>query len=162
MVALAPWSDVVYRANAAAPSERASQAQPQLPTSLAKETPKELSASRSPRPAANKPPTLAPGHRLREGAELIDQPGHFQRSGDRILFVARPSNGRFVVLENLNLERIARIVAERPQDLPWKVTGTVTEFRGTNFILIRRATLGGPSLLDTHPSGSMMEGKGLP
>jgi len=46
-----------------------------------------------------------------------------------------------VGLENLNLERIARAVADNPVTLEWKVTGTITEYRGANFLLVTRATL---------------------
>lgn len=103
-----------------------------------------------------KPPFGQPARRLREGAELVDQVGLFQVTGDRVAFVADPGNRRFIVLENLSLERIARTLAERPQESQWKVSGTVTEFRGTNFILIRRAVLRGPAPLDTHPGGTIM------
>ena len=101
-------------------------------------------------------PKRQPVHRLREGAEVVDQLGRFQFADDRLVFVAEPANQRFVALENLNLERILRAVADRPAQSQWKVSGTVTECRGTNFILIRRAMLRHPSLLDTHPGGNMM------
>jgi hypothetical protein len=90
---------------------------------------------------------------------MVDQLGFFQPSGDRLVFVTRPANGRFVVLENLNLQRIVQILTERPQGVPWKVTGIVTEFRGTNFLLIHRANLSGSPLLDTRPGGPMMRGR---
>ena len=51
---------------------------------------------------------------------------------------------RLVCLENSNLERIARLVAENPNHLDplkWSVTGTITEFRGANFVFVRRAVL---------------------
>lgn len=97
-----------------------------------------------------------PVHRLREGTEVVDQLGRFQAAGDRLVFVAEPGKQRLVVLENLGLERILRAVADRPAQSQWKVSGTVTEYRGANFILIRRATLSHPSLLDTHPGGNIM------
>ena len=95
-------------------------------------------------------------HRLREGAEVDDQVGRFEVSGDRVVFVSKRIGQRLVVLENLALQRIARSLAERPQPSQWKVSGTITEFRGANFILLRRATLQGASLLDSHPDGAMM------
>lgn len=103
-----------------------------------------------------KPPFGQPARRLREGTELVDQVGRFQVTGDRVAFVADPGSQRFIVLENLSLERIARTLAERPQESQWKVSGTVTEFRGTSFLLIRRAILRGPAPLDTHSGGNIM------
>jgi hypothetical protein len=140
------------------PSDAATWAGQSATGAAAPGQPSPLAQPQHPSPATDQAKSSAPpqGYRLREGAELVDQLGSFQRSGDRVVFVVRPGNGRFLVLENLNLERITRILTERPQELPAKVTGTVTEFRGTNFILIRRASLGGSGLLDTHPGGSMM------
>jgi len=79
--------------------------------------------------------------RAREGTEIVDQLGHFQSTGDRVVFSTADGKRRYVGLENLNLERIARAIADSPQTLQWGVTGTITEYRGTNFLLIHRATL---------------------
>lgn len=86
--------------------------------------------------------------RVREGTEVVDQTGHFRISGGRVVFFTADGQRRLVGLENLNLERIARTVAETPQTLEWDVTGTITEYRGANFLLIQRAVLrsGRPSL----------------
>jgi len=91
------------------------------------------SSNKSPRPKAKQ--------RLREGTEIIDQPGHFRMTGDRVAFFTADGKGRFVGLENLNLERIARTVADNPDRLQWAVTGTITEYRGANFLFVRRAIL---------------------
>ena len=79
--------------------------------------------------------------RVREGTELVDEIGHFRRSGGRILFFSADGKRRLVGLENLNLERVARTIAQSPQTLQWGVTGTITEYRGANFLLVRRAIL---------------------
>ena len=79
--------------------------------------------------------------RLREGTELVDQPGTFRMTGDRITFFTELGRGRFVVLENLALERVGRAIEDNPQPLQWLVTGTITEFRGDNLLLIHRAVL---------------------
>ena len=79
--------------------------------------------------------------RIREGTELVDQAGHFRLTGDRVTFFSEGSKGRFVVLENLNLERVARMIAENPDYLKWSVTATVTEYRGANYVFIRKAVL---------------------
>ena len=72
------------------------------------------------------------GVRRRSGQSAFHRPGEPQPGTDR------------------------RTLAERPQESQWKVSGTVTEFRGANFILIRRAVLRGPAPLDTHPGGTIM------
>jgi hypothetical protein len=93
-------------------------------------------------PATKSP--AAPGddkplERLREGAPLTDCPGTFKPTGDRLTFFAQEGRRRLVVLENLNLERIYRVMADNPAQLQWMVTGTVTEFRGVNYLLVERA-----------------------
>jgi hypothetical protein len=94
------------------------------------------------KPVAQKSPTsLQAARRVREGSELVDQVGRFEIVGDRIVFVTDRGTLRLVGLENLGLERIARTLANDPRPLEWKVTGTVTEYRGTNFVLIHRAIL---------------------
>ncbi len=79
--------------------------------------------------------------RLREGTELVDQPGTFRTTGDRITFFTDLGGGRFVVLENLALERVGRAIEDNPRPLDWLVTGTMTEYRGENLLLLHRAVL---------------------
>ena len=79
--------------------------------------------------------------RVREGTEIVDQVGHFRLTGGRVIFFTADGRRRLVGLENLNLERIARTIAESPQPPQWGVTGTITEYRGANFLLVRRAIL---------------------
>jgi len=81
------------------------------------------------------------GLRVREGTEIVDQVGHFQNTGGRVIFSTADGKRRFIGLENLNLERIARTIADSPQTLQWGVTGTITEYGGTNYLLIHRAIL---------------------
>ena len=79
--------------------------------------------------------------RMREGTEIVGQLGYFRLTGDRVTFFTDDGKGRFVVLENLNLERIARTITDNPEQLQWSVTGTITEYRGANFLFLRRAAL---------------------
>ncbi len=83
------------------------------------------------------------GHkdRLREGTELVEQPGIFRMAGDRMTFFTDLGEGRFVVLENLILERVGDVIGEYQTPPYWSVTGTLTEYQGENFLLIRRAVL---------------------
>jgi hypothetical protein len=77
---------------------------------------------------------------LREGLELVDQPGSFKMAGDRVVFFLAGDKQQLIGLENLNLERILRVLADNTDPLEWFVTGTVTECRGTNYLVVRRAT----------------------
>lgn len=87
-------------------------------------------------------PTLAATDRpIREGTQITNQLGQFRMTGGRVTFFTADGKQRLIGLENLNLERIARTIAERTQPLQWAVTGTVTEYRGANFLLVRRAIL---------------------
>ncbi len=78
--------------------------------------------------------------RLREGTVVNDANGFFREDGDGATFVA-DSGLEFGALPNLNLERVLRLLksSEEPNSIRWSVSGTVTEFSGRNFLLIRRA-----------------------
>lgn len=90
------------------------------------------------RPTVESSPANAiAAQRMREGAELSEEVGTFQATGDRITFYAT-SGKSFRVLENLALERIAATI-DKPRE--WLVSARVTEFRGNNYLLITRATL---------------------
>jgi len=70
----------------------------------------------------------------------VDQPGSFKMAGDRLVFFLAAGKQQLIGLENLNLERIQRILTDNTDPLEWLVTGTVAEFRGTNYLFVRRAT----------------------
>lgn len=76
--------------------------------------------------------------RLREGSRLDDAVGSFKTIGDRYAFIAT-DGARYVVLENLQLDRISRRVAESPDPLTWTVSGVVTEYSSANYLLVSRA-----------------------
>ncbi|MCR4415256.1 MAG: hypothetical protein NUV77_22770 [Thermoguttaceae bacterium] len=87
---------------------------------------------------------------LREGTQIVDQWGYFKPTGERWLFVAEREGAQWVGLENRNLERVARAVAGNPRRLRWRVTGILTEYHGSNFLLIERAILKSDA---TQPQG---------
>lgn len=76
----------------------------------------------------------------REGTHLREERGRFDYSGDRVTFTAADRKTRFVVLENLNLQRIVQILSGSGDSLEWTVNGVITEFQGMNFLLVTRAT----------------------
>lgn len=89
--------------------------------------------------AANEASNAVAG-RVREGTKLTNQAGFFRLTGDRLTFYT-PDGQRFGGLENLGLERVAKMVAESPDPLEWSVCGTVTEYQGANFLLVSRVEL---------------------
>lgn len=74
----------------------------------------------------------------REGTQLHDEPGQFLAVGTRLTFVSA-SGTRYIGLENLNLERVGKIVATSTEAVEWLVSGTITEYQGSNYLLIGRA-----------------------
>ncbi len=79
--------------------------------------------------------------RIREGTMLVEQAGVFQTAGDRVTFLTSDGQRRFVVLENLQLERISRAVGDNLTPPQWTVSGMVTEFCGANYLFVDRAVL---------------------
>ena len=76
----------------------------------------------------------------REGTQLREARGRFEFNGDRVTFIAAEGQTRFIGLENLNLQRIAQMLGGSADSLEWTVSGVITEFQGTNFLLVTRAT----------------------
>jgi hypothetical protein len=81
-----------------------------------------------------------PKERVREGTELHKIEGVFKMVGDRIAFYSGEDKEPFRILENLALERIWRML-DQARGRTWIVSGTVTEYRGGNFLLVSRAVL---------------------
>ena len=76
----------------------------------------------------------------REGTHLREERGRFEYGGDRVTFTAADGQTRFLVLENLNLQRIVQILSGSGDSLQWTVNGVITEFQGMNYLLVTRAT----------------------
>jgi len=137
---------------------RALRVRPGLPAALAVIAAAALALAANEIPF-EKPPVGAPGARpgggprLREGTSLVDVPGYFKMMGDRATFYTADDKERFGGLENLNLERIAVAMDETPDQLDWIVSGTITEYRGSNHLLVTRA------VLKTKPAGSDRSGR---
>lgn len=99
-------------------------------------------------PAAGEPLVAA---RWREGELLEDQLGTFELLGERVLFTLASRQQALPVLENLALERVTRLLDQRA-DCPWVVTGTVTEYRGRNYLLLQRAVMRPTDTRPTRPA----------
>jgi hypothetical protein len=90
------------------------------------------------------------GSRTREGTLLKDVLGTFRQTGERLTFQAAEGEQRLIVLENLAVERVLRMLKESGGASQWLVSGVVTEFQGTNYLLVTRAIL-------KHRKGSPLE-----
>jgi len=74
-----------------------------------------------------------------EGTTLTNVRGHFENSGDRIRFVNVHSGTTYVCLENLPLQQIMQSPSKSITSNEWIIRGHLTEFDGTNFLLIDRS-----------------------
>ncbi len=92
--------------------------------------------------------------REREGTSLVDVPGYFKLTGDRATFFPSGSEIHYLALENLNLERIATAISDIPEQIPWVVSGNVTEYRGANYLLVTKAILQNAPAAPGRPSSS--------
>ena len=77
----------------------------------------------------------------REGTRIVDRGGYFRMDGNRVVFVSSERKDHYVALENLNLERIVQALDDQPRRRLWKVTGTLTEYQGENYLLVEKALL---------------------
>ncbi len=83
--------------------------------------------------------------RHREGMTLQKLEGVIQQVGENYVLAIVGSDGRqtgeqFRLLENLALERAANLLqqSESPEARLWVVSGTVTEFKQNNYLLMTR------------------------
>jgi hypothetical protein len=90
--------------------------------------------------------------RIREGTAFKDTHVFFRQTGDRTVLYTVGDNQRFTCLENLTLERILATIQANPERQYWRIEGEYTEFRGDNFVLIRRAVVAqAPAAAPTLP-----------
>jgi hypothetical protein len=83
---------------------------------------------------------------------LTDVQGTFDTAGNRMQFRPADGSSSLRVLENLALERVTRILEETRSDRLWLVSGTVTEYRGENYLLITRVVLTSRSNASASPA----------
>lgn len=79
------------------------------------------------------------GLRLREGVTLVNQIGELRYHGDGVAFYPDGETHSLQLLENLALERVSHDLDQSHRK--WSVTGIVTEYKGSNFLLLQRAVL---------------------
>ena len=93
--------------------------------------------------------------RLREGTKIVGQLGYFKITGDRATFFTQDGKHRFGGLENLSLARIVNTISEDTDQLKWSVDGTITEYRGSNYLLISKAILKTKAPQATESAGAV-------
>jgi hypothetical protein len=81
------------------------------------------------------------GERQREGTRLTEITGRFELAGDRVIFHAASGRESYRLLENLALERVAQVLSESRSKQDWIISGTLTEFRGANYLLLTKAVI---------------------
>ena len=77
----------------------------------------------------------------REGTKLNEVVGRFRRDGERVLFVSNDAHWSLILLENLLLERVTQVVGNAHRALDWSVSGVISEFHGSNYLLLERAVV---------------------
>lgn len=107
-----------------------------------------LSAETNELPGLSRDTVARSKDRVREGTTLVNVPGVFKLTGDRATFYPADGSGKFGGLENLTLERVANVIGEDPTPMEWLISGTVTEYKGNNYLLLTRA------ILKSKPMGS--------
>ena len=76
----------------------------------------------------------------REGTRIVDTVGIFRQQGRRWVFVPDQGEAHWALLENQLLQRLEDRMERQAngESLTWKVTGTITEYRNTNYLLLER------------------------
>src|SRR6185436_15719487 len=86
-------------------------------------------------------PASVSAKRLREGTRLSDVVGRFEAIGEKVTFTFADSGESVRILENLALERVARVLpSEGQKKIQWSISGTVTEYNGGNYLLLTKAS----------------------
>jgi hypothetical protein len=100
-------------------------------------------------------------HRLRqrEGTVLKNVEGIFKPTGDGATFEYvdktienNDKKTKCTALANLMLERVAQVLREMPDANEWVVSGEIYEFRGENYLLIKRAVLKTSTTVQATPT----------
>ena len=85
---------------------------------------------------------------MREGTYIIDRLGHLGRTpdGTQAQFIFN-SDGKtlkdppLLILPNQKLQQMEDIVKSVNRDVPFRITGMVTEYRGRNYILLEKVLI---------------------
>ena len=79
--------------------------------------------------------------RWREGTRLYQVQGIFSTNGDRLQFTTADGKVQILTTENLLAERVMRAIQESSDALTWTIQGTMTEYKGGNFLTLNYASI---------------------
>ncbi|HTW94952.1 MAG TPA: hypothetical protein VMD30_09180 [Tepidisphaeraceae bacterium] len=101
---------------------------------------------------------LAPGaptvSLLREGTDILERSGHLRKTNSDLPEFVFDSDGRamedppMLVLPNLKLMQMETALSSATTPLHFRVSGTVTEYRGRNYILLDKVVVIQPDMVD--------------
>lgn len=79
--------------------------------------------------------------RWREGTRLHQVQGIFATSGERLQFTTSDGKVQILTTENLLAERVIRSIQESSEPLAWTIQGTLTEYKGVNYLTLNYASI---------------------
>ena len=80
--------------------------------------------------------------RWREGTRLHQVQGVFTTTGERLQFTTADGKVQIIATENLLAERVLRTIQESSDTaLAWTIQGTMTEYKGVNYLTLNYATI---------------------
>ena len=97
---------------------------------------------------------------LREGTRIEGAAGAIRRGASRFIFAEADNRRELLLLENLALERLARLIERSNRSIACYATGTVTEYRGVNYLLLERTVLIATENRKPADGSESSEGKG--
>lgn len=99
-----------------------------------------LDAEQSTLSSPQEEPRTTPEKISREGTRIDSRAVEFRIEGDRLSVQFPDEKGSLISLENLATQRIVKAIMDDPNDKHWVVTGSLTEFQGSNYLLIERVS----------------------
>jgi hypothetical protein len=75
---------------------------------------------------------------MREGTRIESRSAVCRFNGERLNVDLEEFERPILALENLAAQRILDTIRNDPNDDQWLLTGTITEFRGSNYLLLER------------------------
>ena len=97
---------------------------------------------------------------LREGTQIEGTAGVIRQVASGFIFTETDNGRELLLLENLALERLARLVERSNRAILCYATGTVTEYRGVNYLLLERTVLDAKGNRKSEDGSEPSEGKG--
>lgn len=75
---------------------------------------------------------------LREGTNVEFERVICENRGERLVLEIPETHSSYIALENLAAQRILEALVDNESDRYWSCTGSLTEFRGKNFLMLKR------------------------